>query len=145
MGNVMNAFNAFNYNVFNDKLNVIIISSGVILSTIGFLYYKGYIFNNSVGNNIDTSSDIGSEGSITITDTSTALVTITSIDTATINNIHNLDHVDYDYDNVIQELNIGSVEIDSVEYSDKEIQTEVLTKKVFYELVEEMEKKDPSI
>src|SRR5215470_8277900 len=139
MGNVMNAFNAFNYNVFNDKLNVIIISSGVILSTIGFLYYKGYIFNNSVGNNIDTSSDIGSEGSITITDTSTALVTITSIDTATINNIHNLDHVDYDYDNVIQELNIGSVEIDSVEYSDKEIQTEVLTKKVFYELVEEME------
>jgi len=124
-----NVMNIFNYNVFNDKLNVIIISSGLLLSTIGFLYYKGYIFNKSMGNNIDTSSDIGSEGSATITDTSTALIAITPINiTSNNDNVINVDSVYSDYDTAIQELNIDVDidEIDVVEYLDKEIQTEDL-------------------
>jgi hypothetical protein len=94
MENIIKVINVLDFNIFNDNLNVLIISSGLILSTVGFLYYRGYIFNNSVNNNIinkDTSSVISSEDSPTVTNKS--LSTITSLDTVNRDNNVSVDGI----------------------------------------------------
>lgn len=136
-------YSSYNYN-YNDFIinnsKLLLISGSLVISIVGFLYFKGYLFNSIINDNdkdinnndvivsvsdsiyVSSSNKVDSEGSDTII-SNKSLATITSLDTVMRYNNINIDSVMSNYETAKDELNNSNVEISELEYKDIGIQT----------------------